>query len=146
MFEDMQNVINPRLVLSIVAFVAVALVFRTILLGGGHLVHLGSAPPLAGQISQALGPDPNGSLRQDGSDYTLRPKYFDKEGWAVVDILSKNKSFQGGFAVMKKTDGIYQVAYGPGTSIAFTQLSSMPFDVAVYIQAHEAVYNPVPGQ
>lgn len=146
MFENMRirNIVLS--VLALVVFFYAVLFARKILLGNAELVSLPAAPALTGQIAQTLGPGPDGALAAAGKDYSLSAKYFNDEGWAVVNIKPASNDFQGGFAVMKKNNGIYQVVIGPGTSIAFTQLSGLPADVSFYLLNTKAVYYPIPGQ
>jgi hypothetical protein len=132
--------------LALLVIYAIFALIHYVVLGGAGKVTLKAEPPLAGQIDQVLDKNSDGSLKNEGKDFSLRSQYFENKRWAVVNITALHNNFQSGFAVVKENNGIYQVVAGPGTSLASTQLQVFPNDVAAYLTTHFSIYTPIPGQ
>jgi hypothetical protein len=137
---------------TIIATVVLLILFalagssRNIILGSASTATLPSAPALAGTISQALGQTSTGSLPVDGTDFHLSTKYFDNNTWAVTYITPINGDFDPSTAVLKKTNGIYQIAISPTNALPNGELFGLPKDVANYLRGRVAVYQPQSGE
>lgn len=134
-----------KMCLGLLGVYAVFVFIHYVILDGANKITLRPAPILAGQIEQVLGQGSGRSLQKEGEDFSFSNQYFENGQWAVVAVNNLDKNSQGGYVVMKKSDSIYQVVYGPGTSLASTQLQAFPADVAAYLTTHIAIYNPIPG-
>jgi hypothetical protein len=119
-------------------------IMRFVLLGGLRVVSLSSAPMFSGQISQSLGPSPNGSFLVLGKDYSLDTHYFDNNTWVVAAIKPLVPTLNSAVAVMKNQAGIYRIVLGPSSSLTTNQIRSLPTDVGDYVSARVAVYAPIP--
>ena len=133
-------------ILVLLAFFAVAGTSRRIILGSTTAITLQSAQPLSGAVSQSLGTTAGGSLPVAGKDYRLSTKYFDNNTWAVGSITPINNDFDASTVVLKKSNGVYQVAISPTNALPSGQLHGLPADVTNYLRARVAVYQTIPGQ
>lgn len=133
-------------VVILLIFFALAGTSRGVILGNATALTLPPAQPLSGIVSQALGPNTDGSLPVAGQDYRLATTYFDNNTWAVGSITPINNDFEASTVVLKKTNGIYQVAVDPSNALPSGKLQGLPADVALYLRARIAVYQQVPGQ
>jgi hypothetical protein len=132
-----------------VAAILLALVgtAKGVILGGSTTVTaLAPTQPLSGVISQALGPNVNGSMMVPGKDYQLTVTYFDSNAWAVAYINPLRNNFDPSYAILKQNKGFYQVVLGPESALPSGQVQGLPADVAAYIHAHAAVYQSSNGQ
>jgi hypothetical protein len=131
-----------RRALVIIALLFVALVSRTLLLGGSKYVTLEPAPPLAGVISQGListGSTP--SLPVPDKDFTIDDTYYFKDpAWVAVSIVQSKQSDNVALLILHTTGGIYRVVLGPGTAFPASYLQALPADVGQYLQDKGAVY------
>jgi hypothetical protein len=120
-------------ILALIGLVGLSL--QQAIAGSTPTLTLQPAAPLVGQIAQAIGPVSQGKLLIPSQDFTLTTKYFDNNTWVVVNINPVNQAFNASTAVMEQKDGIYQLELGPGSAFLPSQLTSIPADVAAYINS-----------
>ena len=113
------------------------------ILGGASPVTLQPADPLVGQITQVMGISRQNTLLVPGQDFTLSTKYFDNNTWAVVTVTPLHQAFDVSTVVLDDKQGAYQLALGPGSAFAASQLTSLPKDVATYLTAQAPTYVPI---
>lgn len=97
---------------------------------------LDSAPPLAGQVAQALQTAGNrGRIPVPEKDFTLsNVKYFDNGTWAVVDFKPVNPdAFNAGVAILQKQEGVFRVVLGPSSSLPNDYAMSLPDGINGYL-------------
>ena len=129
----------------VLLYVVVAIMHRVVL-GGVAVVKLGPSIPLAGQVSQSLGPDARGTLPIVGKDYSLATHYFDNDAWVVALVSPLKDGFNASVLIMEKRGGTYTAVLGPASAFTNDQVQSLPVDVANFVATHVGVYEPLPSQ
>lgn len=124
-----------KAVAVLLGMVVITLVLKSIILQGLSLVELGSAPPLAGVVSQSLGrPGSKTELPVAGKDYTLRDtRYFNNGQWAAATIVPTQSNGDTVIVIMQKINGTYQVVLGPANEFSSSYLYTLPPELSQYL-------------
>ncbi len=133
---------NRRVIIALAGLVVVTFGLKSILLQGLSTVTLGSAPPVAGAVSQSLGLSATRSaLPVYRQDYTLQDvKYFYNDAWAVATVAPTKPDADTVIVVMQKINGVYQPVLGPGTVFSASYVFTLPPDVAQYMNKQGALH------
>ncbi len=132
--------------LAFVLLLLVSFEVRSIIFSGVPPANLGSAPPLAGSISQSLGFLPgSNSLPVYGKDYKLQnTHYFYNKQWAVTLVVPTKSNADSPTVVLKRVNSLYQVVLGPGTAFSSSSITSLPVNVSSFLNTEGVIYEPVP--
>jgi len=120
---------------SILVLVIVCLLLVTQIIRSSY-VSLDSAAALSGQVAQASqSASSDESLPVPGKDFSLSDvKYLSNGNWAVVSFKpTSDDSFNAGFAILQKKDGIFRVVLGPSSTLSTDYTYSLPADVVGYL-------------
>jgi len=118
----------------LVGILLISLLSRFLILDRARPVTLksGGIPAAVEKALQNTSPD--SYLAIQGKDYTIKHiQCFEGGQWAVASIKPVGTSSDSGMIVFEQRDGNYHAVLGPGSSFIGANLSSLPTDVAKYI-------------
>jgi hypothetical protein len=124
-----------KTIAGLIGLVVITLLTKSVLLQGLPVTSLGSAPPIAGAVSQSLGLSASrAALPVFGKDYTLQDvHYFYNNEWAVATVAPTKPDADTVIVIVQKINGVYQTVLGPGTIFSSSYLYTLPPDVGQYL-------------